>query len=251
MRYVLLVSYDGTEFAGWQRQTNARTVQQTLEDAAAEIFGTYVKIAGSGRTDAGVHAEGQVCHFDVGTGIPAERLRECFNTRLPADVRVLCSAAAPEGFDCTRSAKRKTYCYSFYYAETERPLLERYSVRVRKKPDLEKMRSAAALLEGEHDFKAFCASGSSAKTSVRTVYSVRIFDRGGVFEIYVCGNGFLYNMVRIIAGELIAVGCGKQEGITAAFESGDRKCLAKTMPAKGLELVSVDYGAPLFGAARE
>lgn len=251
MRYVLLVSYDGTEFAGWQRQTNARTVQQTLEDTAAEIFGTYVKIAGSGRTDAGVHAEGQVCHFDVGTDIPAERLRECFNTRLPADVRVLCSAAAPEGFDCTRSAKRKTYCYSFYYAETERPLLERYSVRVRKKPDLEKMRAAAALLEGEHDFKAFCASGSSAKTSVRTVYSVRIFDRGGVFEIYVCGNGFLYNMVRIIAGELIAVGCGKQEGITEAFRSGDRKCLAGTMPAKGLILFSVDYGAPLFGAARE
>lgn len=251
MRYALLVSYDGTGFSGWQKQKGARTVQGELERAAREIFGSVVKITGSGRTDAGVHAGGQVCHFDAHTCIPAEKLRECFNRVLPPDLRVLESVSAPEGFDCTRGAKRKTYCYSFYYAETERPLLERYSVRVKQEPDLEKMRAAAALLEGKHDFKAFCASGSSAKTSVRTVYSVRIFDRGGVYEIYVCGNGFLYNMVRIIAGELIAVGCGKKEGITAAFESGDRKCLAKTMPAKGLILVKVEYAAPLFGAKED
>lgn len=248
MRYALLVSYDGTCFSGWQEQPNARTVQGVMQEAAREIFGVPVKVAASGRTDAGVHAEGQVCHLDAETTIPAGKIRECFNRILPPDLRVLKSVAAPEGFDCTRGAKRKTYGYSFYYAETERPLLERYSVRVKQKPDLEKMRAAAALLEGEHDFKAFCASGSSAKTSVRTVYSVRVFDRGGVYEIYVCGNGFLYNMVRIIAGELIAVGCGKKEGITAAFESGDRKSLAKTMPAKGLVLIKVEYGAPLFGA---
>lgn len=247
MRYALLVSYDGTEFSGWQKQKGARTVQGELERAAAEIFGAATKIAGSGRTDAGVHAEGQVCHFDAETTVPARRLRECFNRILPPDLRVLESVSAPAGFDCTRGAKKKTYCYSFYCAETDRPLMERYSVRVKEKPDLEKMRAAAVLLEGEHDFKAFCASGSSAKTSVRTVYRVQIIDRGSSYEIYVCGNGFLYNMVRIIAGELFAIGCGKAEGITAAFESGERKSLAKTMPAKGLTLVKVDYGTPLFG----
>ncbi|MDE6676322.1 MAG: tRNA pseudouridine(38-40) synthase TruA, partial [Clostridia bacterium] len=113
------------------------------------------------------------------------------------------------------------------------------------------MQRAAALIEGEHDFKAFCASGSSAKTSVRTVYSIRLTERGGVYEIRITGNGFLYNMVRIIAGELIAVGCGKEEAITAAFESGERKALAKTMPAKGLRLVEAEYGVKLFEAASE
>lgn len=251
MRYVLLVSYDGTDFCGFQKQKVGRTVQSELERAAFEIFGVETKIAGSGRTDAGVHAEGQVCHLDAETNIPAEKLRECFNRILPPDLRVLQSAAAPEGFDCTRSAKRKTYCYSFYFSESELPLLERYAVRVKEKPDSEKMRRAAALIEGEHDFKAFCASGSSAKTSVRTVYSVRLTERGGLYEIRITGNGFLYNMVRIIAGELIAVGCGKQEAITAAFESGERKLLAKTMPAKGLRLIGAEYGVKLFEPALE
>lgn len=251
MRYALLISYDGTHFAGFQKQKTGRTVQGELERSAAQIFGAETKIAGSGRTDAGVHAEGQVCHFDAETNIPAEKLRECFNRILPPDLRVLESVPAPEGFDCTRGSKRKTYCYSFYFGSSERPLLERYAVRVKEKPDLKKMFSAATLIEGEHDFKAFCASGSSAKTSVRTVYSVKVEERAGVYQIYVCGNGFLYNMVRIIAGELIAVGCGKSEGITAAFASGERKALAKTMPAKGLRLVKVEYGAALFHAATE
>lgn len=251
MRYVVLVGYDGTHFSGFQKQPEGRTVQGELERAAAEIFGKETKVAGSGRTDAGVHAEGQVCHFDAETSVPAEKLRECFNRILPPDLRVLKSAAAPAGFDCTRGAKRKTYCYSFYYAEAELPLMERYAVRIKEKPDLAKMRAIAALLVGEHDFKAFCAAGSSAKTSVREVYSVTVEERKGRYEISVCGNGFLYNMVRIIAGELIAAGCGKQEGITAAFERGERNLLAKTMPAKGLRLVSVEYGVPLFGSAPE
>lgn len=248
MRYVLLVSYDGTEFSGFQKQPKGRTVQGELERAAAEIFGRETKVAGSGRTDAGVHAEGQVCHLDAITNIPANKLRECFNRILPPDLRVLESALAPEGFDCTRGAKRKTYCYSCYCAESEHPLIERYAVRLKEKPNLEKMRAAAELLVGEHDFKAFCAAGSSAKTSVREVYSVAIEEHAGKYEISVCGNGFLYNMVRIIAGELVAVGCGKQEGITAAFEGGERNLLAKTMPAKGLRLVKVEYSVPLWDA---
>jgi tRNA pseudouridine38-40 synthase len=255
MRYALLVSYDGTDFAGFQKQPRDRTVQGELERAAEQIFGTPVKITGSGRTDAGVHALAQVCCFDAQTPVPAAKIAACFNRILPPDLRVVQSAAAPETFDCTRSAKRKTYCYSFYYAPADLPLFDRFAVRLPQKPDLKAMRAAAELLEGEHDFKAFCASGSSAKTSVRTVYSVKIDEQtiphGAMWKISVCGSGFLYNMVRIIAGELIAIGCGKREGITAALETGARERLAKTMPAKGLCLMNVDYGAELFPAGEE
>ncbi len=256
MRYALLLQYDGTHFSGYQRQKDARTVQGVLEEAAAEIFGAPAKVAASGRTDAGVHAMGQVCHADGETSTPPKKLRERFNALLPPDVRVLKSAAAPEGFDCTRGAKKKTYCYRFYTAESELPLLERYAVRVRKTPDLARMEEAARLLEGEHDFAAFCASGSSAKTTLRTVYEVKIRKTGktlcDLYEIFVTGNGFLYNMVRILAGELVCIGCGKGiENMLKAFETGERGLLAKTMPAKGLTLENVDYGVPLFGAPRE
>ncbi len=256
MRYVLLVQYDGTHFSGFQRQKNGRTVQSVLEEGAAEIFGAPTRVAASGRTDAGVHAAGQVCHLDGETSTPPEKLRERFNGLLPPDVRVLKSAEAPEGFDCTRGAKKKTYCYRFYTAESEMPLLERYAVRIKTAPDLAAMRAAARLVEGEHDFKAFCASGSSAKTSVRTVYEAEICKTGktlfDLYEIRVTGNGFLYNMVRILAGELVSIGCGKGiENLQAAFRTGERALLAKTMPAKGLVLEHVDYGVPLFGAPRE
>lgn len=130
-------------------------------------------------------------------------------------------------------------------------MLSRYAARGKEVPDEKKMRAAAALLEGEHDFRAFCASGSSAKTSVRTIYSVRVeretVGTAEVYRIEVCGSGFLYNMVRIIAGEIYAVGCGKREGIAQAFATGRRDCLARTMPPQGLVLVNVNYGVPLFG----
>lgn len=256
MRYAMIVSYDGTHFCGWQRQKNGRSVQETLEGAAKEIFGAAVKITGSGRTDAGVHARGQVCHFDAETNIPAERLRECFNGLLPADLRVLQSTMCDIMFDCTRGAKKKTYCYSAYFAACELPLLERYSVRLKELPDCERMRAAAKTVVGEHDFKAFCASGSSAKTSVRTIYSLEIreekTERYTRFEIAVCGNGFLYNMVRILAGELFAIGCGKgTEALQTALMTGERKLLDKTMPAKGLTLDHVEYDASPFVAPKE
>ncbi len=257
MRFALLLSYDGTHFCGWQVQKNARTVQGELEGAAEKLFGCKTKVAGSGRTDAGVHALGQVCHLDAQTPVPPERLREAFNALLPPDVRVLKSAAAPEGFDCTRGAKKKTYVYTAYSAPCELPLFDRYAVRLKEKPDLGKMRSAAKLIEGEHDFKAFCAAGSSAKTSVRTVYSVSVSEReeGGAafYGLAVCGNGFLYNMVRILAGEIFEIGCGRRREaeILRAFETGRRETLAKTMPAKGLKLLSVDYGVPLFCGTEE
>lgn len=246
MRVAMIVSYDGTDFCGWQKQRNGRTVQSVLEGAAEQIFFAPVKITGSGRTDAGVHARGQVCHFDAETNIPAERLRECFNRILPPDVRVIKSAAA-EGFDCTRNAKKKTYRYFAYFAPSDLPLYDRYSVRLGERPDPEKMRAAARFLEGEHDFKAFCASGSSAKTSVRTVYSVGIkeTEERGVYryEIAVCGNGFLYNMVRIIAGTMVSVGGGKTDAcdMPDIIASRDRKRAGITAPPQGLCLKEVYY----------
>ena len=251
-RYVFLIGYDGTHFFGSQRQKERRTVQSVLEEAAERVFGAPVKAAFSGRTDAGVHAAGQVCHLDGETSIPPARLREAFNRLLPDDVKVLESAPAPEGFDCTRGARRKTYCYRFYCAASEYPLLERYAVRVEGAPDLAKMQGACTLFLGEHDFAAFRATGSSAKTTVRTIYGCSVARReiygAAMYEIRVTGNGFLYNMVRILAGELYALGCGRAaEGdVAAAFATGERARLYKTMPAKGLMLERVEYDIPLF-----
>jgi len=246
MRYALRISYDGTAFAGWQMQPRCRTVQGEILHAAEKVLGYAVFVTASGRTDAGVHALSQVCHFDAETKIPPQKLMQCFNGVLPDDVRVLESAAA-DGFDCLRGVKRKTYMYNGYYAAADLPLYSRYAARIAEKPDVSKMREAALLLEGEHDFKAFCATGSSAKTTKRTVYSVTVgerMERDAIFyPVTVCGNGFLYNMVRIIAGTLYAIGCGKRqpEGILNAFSTGKRNLLGKTMPPQGLTLIGAEY----------
>ena len=248
MRYVLKIAYDGTAYAGWQRQKNAVSVQEVLENAVLEALGIDVRVVASGRTDAGVHATGQVCHFDSdAVTVPPERLPDCLNRFLPADVRLLEGWAADEDFDANRSAKRKTYCYSLYVSGREMPLSERYAVRVEDAADLAKLQAAAKLMEGEHDYKAFCASGSAVKTTVRTVYEVKVTEseKFGIrhIQIFVTGNGFLYNMVRTMVGELLDLSSGRrsEESLRQAFETGDRSLLGKTMPAKGLMLVNVDY----------
>jgi tRNA pseudouridine38-40 synthase len=249
MRYVLTVSYDGTRFSGWQRQKNALSVQEVMENALRDALqGDYV-ITASGRTDAGVHAAGQVCHFDAeGLTIPPERMPDCINRVLPSDIRVIKGQAGAAGFDSCRSAKRKTYCYSLYVSERELPLKERYAVRIEHAPPLSDLEKAAKLFEGEHDFKAFCASGSAVKTTVRTVYEVKV-EEGNTLEnrdirIYVTGNGFLYNMVRTMAGELLELASGRRskDSLEEAFRLGKRDLLGKTMPAKGLTLLRVEYG---------
>lgn len=249
MRYVLKVAYDGTEYAGWQRQKNAVTAQQVLEETIERALGESVRITASGRTDAGVHAVGQVCHFDSeALTVPPEKLPDCLNKFLPNDIRVTQGWAGKDGFDSNRSAKRKTYAYSLYVAEREMPLKERYAVRIEKAESIEKLQELAKLFEGERDFKAFCASGSSVKTTVRTVYEVRVeesFSYGSRdLKIFVTGNGFLYNMVRTMVGELLDLSNGKRtkESLLKAYETGDRSLLGKTMPAKGLTLLDVDYG---------
>lgn len=249
MRYVLKIAYDGTDYAGWQCQKNARSVQETLEKGIELALGQNLKVTASGRTDAGVHAAGQVCHFDgENITVPPEKMPECLNRFLPADVRVIEGWSADAGFDSNRSAKRKTYCYSLYASRREMPLKERFSVRVEDAPSLEKLRKVSKLFEGEHDFKAFCASGSSVKTTVRTVYEVRVEESESYgsrdIKIFVTGNGFLYNMVRTITGELLDIASGRrtEESLFRAYETGERGLLGKTMPAKGLTLIRVEYG---------
>ena len=248
MRYALKIAYDGTAYAGWQRQKNALSVQEALETAIQTALNTDLRVTASGRTDAGVHAAGQVCHFDSESiTVPPEKMPDCLNRFLPADIRVLEGWAADEGFDSNRSAKRKTYCYTFYVSPREMPLLERYAVRLEDAPAQEVLQQKAKLFEGEHDFKAFCASGSSVKTTVRTVYEVRIEESQAfgcrMIKMFVTGNGFLYNMVRTMAGELFELAKDKrtEQSLFTAYETGDRALLGKTMPAKGLTLMQVVY----------
>ena len=252
MKYAILLSYDGTAYRGWQTQKNGVSVQSVLEQAALAAFGKKVTIVASGRTDSGVHAAGQVCHFSADISVPAEKIADALNFRLPADICVLKSAAVPEEFDANRSSKKKTYVYRMYVARREHPLKSRYAVAVYPRPDIALMQKGAALYCGEHDFKAYCASGSSAKTTVRKVYSVSVessFSRGSEdITITVCGAGFLYNMVRTMAGTLLYLGLGRVslQDIINSLECGDRSLAGKTMPAKGLTLESVDYGLTVF-----
>lgn len=252
MKYAILLSYDGTAYRGWQTQKNGVSVQSVLEQAALAAFEKKVNIVASGRTDSGVHAAGQVCHFSADISVPAEKIADALNFRLPADICVLKSAAVPEEFDANRSSKKKTYVYRMYVARREHPLKSRYAVAVYPRPDIALMQKGAALYCGEHNFKAYCASGSSAKTTVRKVYSVSVessFLRGSEdITITVCGAGFLYNMVRTMAGTLLYLGLGRVslQDIINSLECGDRSLAGKTMPAKGLTLESVDYGLTVF-----
>ncbi len=243
MRIKLTVSYDGTDFCGWQVQPNGVTVQRTLADAIFELTGEKVVLTGSGRTDAGVHAEGQVAHFDTQSFIPPEKFYLALNALLPSSVKVINSERVADDFDACRTAKKKTYEYSFYKSEVELPLKERFATRISKTVDVEKMRAVATAFVGTHDFKAFCASGSAVKTTTRTIYNIDITEAGADVKISVCGNGFLYNMVRILAGTLLSAGEGKLDKATAEkmLTVGDRTLGGKTCPAKGLTLKSVEY----------
>jgi tRNA pseudouridine38-40 synthase len=247
MRYVMKIAYDGTNYAGWQRQKNAVSIQEKAELAVLDALGVKVNITASGRTDAGVHAAGQVCQFDADLTVPPEKMPDCLNRYLPEDIRIVDGWQGADDFDCNRSAKRKTYCYSLYVSERDMPLKNRYATRVENAPSLEILQAAAKLFEGEHDFKAFCASGSSVKTTVRTVYEVRVEESQSYhtrdLKIFVTGNGFLYNMVRTLVGELLDIALNRKtrESLEQAFACGKRELLGKTMPAKGLTLVDVCY----------
>lgn len=244
MKIKLKVSYDGTNYHGWQVQPGKVTVQETIEQAISTITGEKVRVTGSGRTDAGVHAEGQVASFEISkSSVPEEKFSLALNTVLPPDIRVLESSGAKKDFHPVKSAKKKTYVYKTYRASIENPLKERYAIKISPKINVEKMREASSLLIGEHDFKAFSSSGSSVKTTIRKILSIEIEEKEQEICFYVTGNGFLYNMVRIIVGTLIKIGEGKADKnvILKAFSSKKKDELGKTLPAKGLTLKSVIY----------
>ena len=242
MRYVAEIAYDGTNYAGWQRQKNAVSVQELLENAFFAAFKTRVAVTASGRTDAGVHAAGQVAHFDTESSVPAEKFYKALNVFLPGSVKVIKSEEADADFHACNSAKKKTYAYSLYVSDTELPLKERYAERIAD-ADVEKMKAAAKEFVGTHDFSAYKASGSSAKTTVRKIYSCKVVKKGTDITFTVCGNGFLYNMVRIMVGATVAAGKGEisVEDIRRSLATGERPKNVKTFPAKGLCLISAEY----------
>ena len=239
------ISYDGTLFAGYQVQPGERTVQLEIENVLAKMHkGEKVKITASGRTDARVHATGQVIHFDTSLTIPPERYKKALNVQLPRDIRVLAVEEAAADFHARYSVSGKRYRYIWDCEEEQSPFRRHYTVETNGlKPDIEKMQAAAQFIIGTHDFSCFCAANTSVVDKVRTVHSLSFSWYGEELHMTIEGNGFLYNMVRIIAGTLWEVGIGKREAknLEAIIASMDRGKAGKTAPAHGLYLEKVFY----------
>ena len=239
----MIVEYDGTRYAGWQRQANALAVQQVIEEALARLTGESVVIHGASRTDAGVHALGQSFHFDTRSRIPGEKFSYALNTLLPPDIRIRASRVAEPDFHARFSTKGKRYRYLFY-DDRHAGALNRFTHAHSIYPLNDAlMRQEAAALIGTHDFAAFAASGSMVKDTVRTIWRADVTRQDHDVQLIVEGNGFLYNMVRIIAGTLRDIGSGKLApgALARAIETGDRLDLGVTAPAHGLTLMDVFY----------
>ena len=269
---MLTVAFDGTNYSGWQIQPNKETIEGVLNRELSRLLNEEIKVIGASRTDSGVHAEGAVCVFDTESKIPGDKFSYAINQTLPEDIRIRSSKEVDITFHPRRVNSRKTYRYRIRHDEFPNPLDARYSYHVYTKLDIEAMRRACEFIKGKHDFKSFCSVHTDVDTTVRTVYDVHIdvtpdkrllqmsglmksagesgtMRSGGesaagrirpeIIDIYVTGNGFLYNMVRIIVGTLIEVGQGKikPEEIPAIIEACDREKAGPTAPAKGLTLI--------------
>lgn len=236
------VSYLGTNYSGWQKQENSLAVQEVIENAMSQICNQNVEIFASGRTDAGVHAKCQCfsCNLDFDK---IENLPRAINSKLPEDIRILWVKEVPKDFHARFSAHRKTYQYRLKVADICSPFDYQTTTYINTDLNLENMQKAAKFLVGEHNFEAFCSVKTTTPDYIRTIYSLEVNKDDNLFTFEICGNGFLYNMVRIIVGTLILVGEGKinPEKILDILESKDRKNAGKTMPAKGLILKSVEY----------
>ncbi len=243
MRVLLTISYDGTNYSGWQRQTDAVSVQETVENALKTLTKKNIKIVGSGRTDAGVHAEWQTAHFDTDESIPAENYYKALNTVLPEDIKIIKSERVDDGFDATRHAKKKTYRYTFFKGDVELPLFSRYAVMLPKNTDTQKAKSISQIFVGKHNFKGFSASGTGALTFDREIFEIKAVEDEKFLKFYVTGGGFLYKMVRMVVGTIIGFGQGRldKKDIEKSFESGEQIKNVTTLPAKGLCLVKVEY----------
>jgi tRNA pseudouridine38-40 synthase len=243
MRVKLTVEYDGTNYAGWQRQMNALSVQEMLETAFETAAGESVRINGAGRTDAGVHAMAQVAHMDTQCAIPPDKICYALNMQLPPDIRVKHSQQVDDSFHARFDAKGKHYRYTILSAVHASAVYRHTAAHFRGTLDVQAMRQAAEYILGTHDFACFCASGSEVKDTVRTVYSLDITVEEPFIHMDIKGSGFLYHMVRIIAGTLIEIGQKKRiaTSMRDIIDSKDRKRSGVTAPAKGLMLMSVYY----------
>lgn len=239
----LIIEYDGTNYNGWQSQKNGNGIEDVIKKAIKNLTGEDVVLTGSGRTDAGVHAFGQVANFLTQSSIPSEKFSYALNSKLPEDVVIKESEEVDIDFHSRFDAKSKTYRYLIYNSTHPSALLRRRAYHVFYEIDLEAMKQAALYFIGTHDFRSFMAKGSNVKTTVRTIYNITICKNGNLMEIDITGNGFLYNMVRIIAGTLVDVGIGKIKvgDIKDIIENGRREKAGKTLPPWGLYLVKVDY----------
>jgi len=239
----ITVAYEGTRFHGWQRQAALRTVQGELERAVCAVTGRHCVVHGAGRTDSGVHALAQVAHFSTASKLEPERLRAAINAHLGRDVAVTNAEEVPEDFHARKSARLKVYRYDLFVSPV-RPVLERNFVyHVRSELSVARMRRAAKVLIGRHDFRAFADAQAEVGHHLRTVTDVTIGRKGPLLSITVSGEGFLWKMVRSIAGTLVAVGRGKlaPEDVRGILESRRRELAGETLPAKGLTLVRVEY----------
>ena len=242
-RVKLVVAYDGTNYHGWQIQPNEISVEQVLNEKLSALTGEDIKVIGASRTDAGVHAIGNVAVFDTESRIPGEKFSYALNQRLPEDIRIQHSQEVSDDFHPRHCECRKTYRYQIQNAEFPIPTRRLYAHSICYELDIKLMQEAAKHLIGEHDFKSFCSTKTSVTDTVRTIYDIQVKKEDQMVSIFVNGNGFLYNMVRIIAGTLIDVGLKRRspEEIAYMLECQDRQIAGPTAPAKGLTLMKIDY----------
>lgn len=242
-RVRLVVAYDGTNYCGWQVQPNGITIESEINRCLKELLHEDIQIIGASRTDSGVHALGNIAIFDTNSPMPADKISYALNQRLPEDIRIQKSDEVDLDFHPRYCKTKKTYEYRIYHSEFAMPTKRLYSYFTYRKIDIERMKEAAVYFLGEHDFVSFCSVNSQVKSTVRTIYELKIEEFQNEIVIRVTGNGFLYNMVRIIAGTLLDVGYGKRtpKDIPAILEGKNRNLAGPTAPAHGLTLVKYQY----------
>lgn len=242
-RIKLVVAYDGTNYRGWQIQKNGETIESMLNRALQDLTGEEIHVMGASRTDSGVHAMGNVAVFDTEARMAGDKFVYALNQRLPEDIRVQHSCEVPPDFHPRYQETVKTYEYRILNRRFPLPAYRLNTYFTYYTLDAERMRRAAAYLTGKHDFKSFCAAGAQVRTTVRTVYELQVLQSGDLITIRITGNGFLYNMVRIIAGTLMKVGSGEWEPeyVEEILTARDRSAAGPTAPAKGLTLMEIVF----------
>lgn len=242
-RIKLVVAYDGTNYCGWQIQPKDSTIEGILNEKLSSLLDEQITVIGASRTDSGVHALGNVAVFDTGTKIAGERIARALNQRLPDDIVIQSSEEVPGDFHPRYQDTRKTYEYTIYNAAFDNPVTARHHHFVYVPLDFQRMCEASQYFLGEHDFLSFSTTGSPTKTTVRTIYECEVRQEGQYITMRVTGNGFLYNMVRMMAGTLISIGRGRREPkwIGELFEAPKRGKAGPNAPAKGLTLIKIRY----------